>query len=71
MGKIHVTLPDELHQRLKIRAKKNNHFLQDEVIEILERGMDTIKIPVVGTVGEDGNIIITNYWDTPEEKDKK
>jgi 2-keto-3-deoxy-L-rhamnonate aldolase RhmA len=66
MPKLHIELSNTLHAQLVDRAKKNKRFLKDEVIDILEHGMETVLIPVVGKVDANGNITLVNYWETPE-----
>jgi 2-keto-3-deoxy-L-rhamnonate aldolase RhmA len=66
MPKIHIELSDVLHAQLVERAQKNKRCLKNEVIDILEHGMETVLIPVVGTVDENGNITLTGYWDTAD-----
>lgn len=57
MKKIHINLTDELHEELKNRAKNYRRSMQDEVVLLLERGMQTIEVPVIGTI-KDGVITI-------------
>ena len=66
MPKLHIELSDVLHAQLVERAQKNKRCLKNEVIDILEHGMETVLIPVVGTVDKNGNITLTSYWETPE-----
>ena len=66
MPKLHIELSNTLHAQLVDRAQKNKRFLKDEVIDILEHGMETVLIPVVGKVDANGNIVLTSYWETPE-----
>jgi len=57
MPKIHISLTDELHAELKERAESNRRSLQREVVLLLERGMRTVEVPVIGTI-KDGVITI-------------
>ena len=57
MKKIHINLTDELHEELKERAKNYRRSMQDEVVLLLERGMRTVEVPVIGTI-KDGVITI-------------
>lgn len=68
MPKLHIELSDTLHGQLVDRAQKNKRFLKDEVIDILEHGMETVLIPIVGKIDENGNIILDSYWKKPDDK---
>lgn len=70
MPKLHIELSDTLHAQLVDRAKENKRFLKDEVIDILEHGMETVLIPIVGKVDKKGNIILDSYWKKPDEYQK-
>jgi len=57
MKKIHINLTDELHAELKNRAEFNHRTIQREVVLLLERGMRTVEVPVIGKI-ENGVITI-------------
>jgi plasmid stability protein len=66
MKKIHINLTDELHEELKNRAKNYRRTMQDEVVLLLERGMGTIEVPVIGRVDKDGTVQFDPFWNTTE-----
>jgi len=60
MKKIHINLTDELHTLLKDRAAANRRTMQDEVVQMLERGLSVIEIPVIGKI-KDGTVEFEEY----------
>ena len=59
MKKIHINIPDKIHEALKERAKQNGRSMNAEVVRIFERGLGVIEVPVIGKVTPDGNV---EFW---------
>ena len=57
MKKIHINIPDDIHEALKERARQNGRSMNAEVVRIFERGLGVIEVPVVGKI-ENGVITI-------------
>lgn len=62
MKKIHINIPDEIHEALKERAKQNGRTMNAEVVRIFERGLSVIEVPVIGKI-ENGVITIQEELD--------
>ena len=61
-----LRIPQDTYEKLLERTKHTGNSVNAEIISLIEYGLATVRIPVVGTVDDDGNITLTNYWDTPE-----
>ena len=62
MKKIHINIPDEIHEALKERARMNGRTMNAEVVRIFERGLGVIEVPVIGKI-ENGIITIQEELD--------
>ena len=61
-----LRIPQDTYKRLLAHAQQTGNSVNAEIISLIEYGLATVKIPVVGKVDADGNVTLTNYWDTPE-----
>lgn len=61
-----LRIPQDTYDRLLARTNHTGNSVNAEIISLIEYGLATVRIPVVGMVDEDGNVTLTNYWETPE-----
>jgi len=47
-----LRLPEELHDQIKARAKKNGRSVNSEIVEILK----SAGVPTIGRITADGNV---------------
>ena len=78
MAQILINLEPELKAKLQAKAKAAKRTMTSHLIHIIERDLDSLEIPVVGTVGDDGTIIWKmreKTWSAPitieEELDRR
>ena len=57
MAQILINLEPELKAKLQAKAKAANRTMTSQIIHIIECDLDSLEIPVVATVGDDGTII--------------
>lgn len=61
-----LRIPQDTYNKLLKHTKHTGNSVNAEIISLIEYGLATVRIPVVGKVDADGNVTLTNYWDTPE-----
>ena len=66
MAKFLLRLDDEIYERLIKRATEKKRSINKHIEHIIECDLDSVEIPIEGTVNKDGTIKIRKYWNSPD-----